>query len=325
MKFSSQCVLFGVCAGLGPVTAAQTAAQSYPQRPIRLVVPSAPGGPLDIVARSVGPGLSDVLGQQVVIDNRAGAGGLIGTETVAKSPPDGYTLLLGVSGLLFIVPKINPSATYTFSDFAPVSVAATMPMLLLVSPALAAKSVPELIVLARTRPGELNYASGGIGTGIHVAFELFNLVAGVKITHVPYKGATPAMTGIMGGEADMMFNGLPPALPFVKQGRLRALAVGDKKRTQFLPGVPTVGESGLAFEYTSWYAIVAPRGTPPPVIARLHSAIVQTLAKADMKERFTSQGIEAIGSTPAEFASFLREENVRLDKVIDATGLRAKK
>ena len=301
------------------------AAQPYPNRPIRLIVPSAAGGPIDIVARAAGSGMSEILGQQVVIDNRAGAGGMIGTEIAARTAADGYTLLLGVPSLLLIIPQINASATYTHNDFAPVSVVATMPMLMLVSPSLPVKSVTDLVALAKARPGQLNYASGGIGTGIHVAFEHFTMVAGVKITHVPYKGASPAMTGMIGGEADMMFNGLPAALPLMNQGRVRALAVGSRTRSELVPSVPSIAESGLNFEYTSWYSIVVPRGTPQPVVAKLHDAIVKTLAKPEMKERLTGQGVESIGSSPAEFAAFLKDENARLVQVITATGLRVKR
>lgn len=325
MKLLSRSVVLGACL-VGTLSAlSQAAAQTYPNRPIRLIVPSAPGGPIDIVARTAGSGMAEVLGQQVVIDNRAGAGGMIATEIAARTAPDGYTLLLGVPSLLLIIPQINASATYKHSDFAPVSVVATMPMLMLVSPALPVKSVTDLVNLAKSRPGQLNYASGGVGTGIHVAFEHFTMVAGIKITHVPYKGATPAMTGMIGGEADMMFNGLPAALPLMSQGRVRALAVGSRKRSELLPSVPTIAESGLNFEYNSWYSIVVPRGTPRPVVEKLYDAITRTLAKAEMKERLTGQGIESIGSSPAEFASFLKEENARLDQVITATGLRVKK
>ena len=300
--------------------------QAYPHKPIRMIVPTAPGGPVDIIARTVGPGLSEALGQQIVIDNRAGAGGIMGAELVARATPDGYTLLLTHSGLLGIAPMMYTPPIYdALKDFTHVSVVAAMPMLLLVNPGLPAKTVPELIALAKSRPGKLNYASGGTGTGIHVAFELFNMVAGIKTMHVPYKGAAPGMTGLMGGEVDMMFNGLPSALPFMKAGRLRALAVGGTKRTALLPDLPTVSESGLVFDYSGWFAVVGPAGIPQDVLARLHGALATTLATATMKERLTGQGIEPIGSTPAQFARFLQEENIRLDKVITAAGLKEKK
>ena len=299
-------------------------AADYPNKPIRLIVPSAAAGPLDLVARTVSPGMSELLGQQVVVDNRSGAGGLIGTETVAKSSPDGYTLLLGTSGVLLIVPKIHTSPPYSPGDFAPVSVAASMPMLLLVAPSLPAKSVQDLVALAKAKPGELNYASGGVGTGIHVYFELFNIVAGVKITHVPYKGAGPAMTAVLGNEAQAMFNGLGPALPMVKGGKLRAIATGGRSRSPLLPNLPTVAESGLNYEYTAWYSIVAPKGTPQPIVNALHKSIAATLAKPEYRDRLTSQGVDVIGSSPAEFAKFLKLEDARIDRVVKAAGLKGK-
>lgn len=298
---------------------------SYPQRPIRLIVPSAAGGPIDTVGRAVNQGMSQFLGQQVVIDNRAGAGGMIGAEIVAKSAPDGYTLLLGTPGLLMVVPHITTGASYTLGDFAPVSVLAKMPMLLLAHPALPAKTVPELIALAKSRPGKLNYASGGVGTGIHIGFEMFNRAAGIQVTHVPYKGAAPGMTAVVGGEADLMFNAMPVALPLVKQERLRALGIGSRKRSGFMPTVSTIAEAGLDYEYEAWYSIVVPRGTPPAIVGRLYEAVTHTLGTPDLKDRLAGYGIEAVGSSPKDFAAYMREEDARMDKVITATGLRVKK
>lgn len=309
-----------------PVAQAAQAADDYPRKPVRLIVPTAPGGPVDIVARIVVPGLAAELGQPFVIDNRAGAGGIVGAEMVARALPDGYTLLMTHSGLLGLAPMMfTPQPYDSIRDFAPVSVAAAMPMLLLAHPGLAAKSVPELVALAKSQPGKLNFASGGTGTGIHVAFELFNMTTGIKITHVPYKGAAPGMTGVMAGEADLMFNGLPSALPFIKAGRLRALAVGGARRTPLLPALPTVAESGVSFDYSGWFAVVAPARMPPPIAARLYDALARILARAEMKEQLSGQGIEPIGSTPAQFAVFLREENSRLEKVVVAAGLRQNK
>lgn len=305
--------------------AAQPMPASYPQRPIRLIVPSSPGGPIDTVARTVNAGMSQLLGQQVVVDNRAGAGGMIGAEIAARSVPDGYTLLLGTPGLLMVVPHITPGATYMLDDFAPVTVVATMPMLLLARPALPARSVPELIALARAKPGALNYASGGVGTGIHIGFEMLNRAAGIQVTHIPYKGAAPGMTAVMSGEADLMFNALPVALPLVKQERLRALGIGSRKRSAFLPALPTIAEAGFDYEYEAWYSIVAPKGTPSAIVTRLYEAVAHTLGAPEMKDRLASYGIESVGSTPTQFAAYMREENARLDKVITATGLRVKK
>jgi tripartite-type tricarboxylate transporter receptor subunit TctC len=316
-----------LCTGAAAL-AAQAAqfADDYPRKPVRLIVPTAPGGPVDIVARIIVPGLSAELGQPFVIDNRAGAGGIVGAEMVARALPDGYTLLMTHSGLLGLAPMMFTPPPYdSIRDFSPVSVAAAMPMLLLANPALAAKSVPELVALAKAQPGKLNFASGGTGTGIHVAFELFNMTTGIKLTHVPYKGAAPGMTGVMAGEADLTFNGLPSALPFIKAGRLRALAVGGARRTPLLPALPTVAESGIGFDYSGWFAAVAPARTAPAIAARLHDALANVLARAEMKEQLSGQGIEPIGSTPAQFAVFLREENSRLEKVVVAAGLRQNK
>lgn len=308
---------------------AQTAPGSqppnYPHKPIRMIVPSAPGGPADIVARTVGLGLSAVLAQQLVIDDRSGAGGLMGAELVARATPDGYTLLFTHSGPLGIAPLLQATPSYDpLKDFTAVSLVAALPMLLLVSPGLPAKNAQDLVSLAKSRPGKLNYASGGTGTGIHLAFELFNRVAGVKLAHVPYKGAAPGMTGLMSGEVDAMFNGLPNAVPFLKSGRLRALAVAGAKRTTLLPDLPTLSESGVPFDYAGWFALVGPTGMPRDVVGKLNAALGKALATADMKERMAGLGIDSIGSTPAQLSDYLRDENARLAKVIDATGLKGK-
>jgi tripartite-type tricarboxylate transporter receptor subunit TctC len=300
------------------------AAQNYPARPIRMIVPSSPGGPVDIVARTVGQGYSEALGQQLVIDNRSGAGGAIGAELVARGAPDGYTLLLSHSGPLAIEPLLHSQPTYnSLKDFTPVSLVAATPYLLLVNSALPAKSVKDLIALARAQPGKLNFASGGPGTGIHMAAELLNFVAGTRITHVPYKGASPGMTALMAGEVNMMFNGLPAALPHVKSGKLRAVAVGSAKRTPLLPDLPTIAESGLKFEASGWYGLVGPQGMPKPLVGRLHSDLVRTLQQKEMTERLAGLGIEGIGSTPEAFTSYLREEIDKWGKVIKAAGVKA--
>jgi tripartite-type tricarboxylate transporter receptor subunit TctC len=295
----------------------------FPDRPIRMIAPSSAGGPVDVIARAVSQGLSDMLGQQVVVDNRAGAAGLIGAETVASATPDGYTLLFGFSGPLVIVPHLSGKTPYnTLRDFAPVTLAAQAPYVLLVHPSVPANSVKELIALAKSRPGKLNFASGGNGTGIHLAGELFKLSAGVDIVHVPYKGAAPGQTALLAHEVDMMFNGLPPALPHIKAGRLRALAVGGDKRTPLLPDMPTVAESGLDFNTTGWYGIVAPRATPRAVIAKLHTETVKALATPALKDGLTRQGVEAVGSSPEAFAKLIRDEWVKWEKVIKAAGLK---
>ena len=328
MSFVSRFLLLGACAGLSQFASAQTAAplkQSFPNKSIRLIAPSSAGGPVDVIARIVAQGWSEVLAQQIVIDNRAGAAGMIGAELVARSAPDGYTLLLGFSGPLVIVPQINVSTPYdTLNDFAPISLVATAPYVLLVHPAVAAKSVKELVALAKAQPGKLNFASGGTGVGIHMAGELFNLAAGVKITHVPYKGAGPGMTALLAGEVDMMFNGLSPALPHIKTGKLRALAVGGDRRSPLVPDLPTISESGFQFNTSGWYGVLAPKNTPRPVVAKMHSTLVRALNIAHVKERLAEIAIEVNGSTPEEFSIRLREEMVTWAKVVQAAGLKGK-
>jgi tripartite-type tricarboxylate transporter receptor subunit TctC len=313
------------CAVLAPLAAAQPAAQSYPDKAIRLIAPSSAGGPVDVIARIIAQGWSEVLGQQIVIDNRAGAAGLIGAELVAKAAPDGYTLLLGFSGPLVIVPQINVATPYdALKDFAPISLAASAPYVLLVHPGVAAKTVKELVALAKAQPGKLNFASGGTGVGIHMAGELFNLAAGVKITHVPYKGAGPGMTALLGGEVDMMFNGLSSALPHVKTGKLRALAVGGDMRSPLMPDLPTIAESGYQFNTSGWYGPLAPRDTPRAIVARLHGTLIKALNTPQVRARLTDIAVEVIGSTPQEYANRLREEMAVWGKVVAAAGLKGK-
>ena len=325
-----RCVLFACTASFAAFAqAAESQPQpggpaGYPNRPVRMIVPSAPGGPADIVGRVVGQALTPIVGEQVVIDNRSGAAGSIGAEMVARAVPDGYTLMISHSGPLAIEPLLRAKRSYDpAKDFAPISLVASSPYLLIVNPALAVKSVKELIALARSRPGKLNYASGGSGTGIHMAAELLNLVADVKITHVPYKGAGPGMTALLAGEVDMMFNGISAALQQVRSGKLRALATAGARRSALMPELPTITESGLNLDTSGWYGFVAPHGTPAAIVTKLHADVVKALNTPEMKERLAAQGIEGIGSTPGQFASFLREELAKWAKVIKAAGIRA--
>jgi len=254
--------------------AAAQAPGAYPNRPIRMILPASPGGPVDVIARTVGAGLAEALGQPIVMDNRAGAGGIIGAEIVARGNPDGYTLMFAHSGPLAIEAALHSKLSYhPLKDFAPVSLVASSPYALIVNPSTPVKSVKELVALAKSRPGKFHYASGGVGTGIHMAGELFNLAAGLKIVHVPYKGAGPSMAALMGGEVDLMFNGVSSALPHVKSGKLRALAISSAQRSPLLPDLPTVAESGLRYETSGWYGLVAPAGTPQPVTARLQASL----------------------------------------------------
>lgn len=304
---------------------APAAAQQYPNKPIRVIAPSSAGGPVDVIARILAPAWSEVLGQPMVIDNRAGAAGQIGTEMAAKALPDGYTVLLGFSGPLVIVPQINVSTPYdTLKDFAPVSLVAAAPYVLLVHPNVAVKTVKELVALAKAQPGKLNFASGGTGVGIHMAGELFNLTTGVKITHVPYKGAGPGMTALLAGEVDMMFNGLSSALPQVKGGRLRAIALGGEKRSALMPELPTIAESGYQFNTSGWYGPMVAKDTPRAIIMKLNSTLLQALKQPQVRDRLNDIAVEAIGSTPEEYTALLRRELATWGRVVEATGLKGK-
>lgn len=316
-------VLAALCAVPGQHAAAQ-APGFYPNRPIRMILPAAPGGPVDVIARTVGAGLAEALGQQIVMDNRAGAGGIIGAEIVARANPDGYTLMIAHSGPLAIEVAMHSKLPYhPLKDFAPVSLVAESPYALIVNPAMPVKSVKELVALAKSRPGKLHFASGGVGTGIHMAGELLNLAAGVKVVHVPYKGAAPSMAALMSGEVDMMFNGVSSALPHVRAGRLRALAISSAQRTPLLPDLPTVAESGLTYETAGWYGLVAPARTPKPVTAKLQSHLHRALNTPEMKERLAGQGIDGIASTPERLTQHLRAELEKWAAVVKAAGLKA--
>lgn len=319
MKRILNLALLVACLGLAQLAAAQ----AYPTRAIRMISPSGAGGPVDVICRTVAQGLGEVLGQQIVVENRVGAAGLIGTDFVAKSTPDGYTLLFGFSGPLAIVPNLNPKTPYDpTKDLIAISQVAAAPYVLLVHPSVPAKTVKQLVALAKAQPGRMNFGSGGVGVGIHMAGELFKVAAGVQIVHVPYQGAAPAMTALMSGEVDMMFNALPPALPHIRSGKVRALAVGGARRTALLPEVPTALESGYEFNTEGWYGVLAPAGTQQPVIDRLHKAIVQTMAREDMKGRMVKLAVESGATAPAEFADKIREERARWGKVIRAAGIK---
>jgi len=310
-----------LCSG---AQASAQSSESYPSRPIRLLLPSSPGGPVDVIGRTMSAGLAETLGQQIVVDNRAGAGGLIGAETVARATPDGYTLMFSHSGPLAIEAALHSKMPYhPVKDFAPVSLVCTSPYVLVVNPSSPAKSVKDLIALAKSRPGKFHFASGGIGTGLHMSGELLNQAAGTKMVHVPYKGAGPGTTALLSGEVDAMFNGVSAALPHVKAGRLRALAVSTAKRSPLLPDLPTVAESGLKYDTSGWYALVAPAKTPRGIVTKLQSSLHKALNGADMKQRFAAQGIEGIASTPEELARHLRSELDKWTAVVNAAGLKA--
>jgi len=301
------------------------AADAYPAKPVRFVVAFPPGGGTDIIARSIAQKLAERIAQQVVVDNRPGAGGNIGTDMVAKSAPDGYTLLMGSAGPLAINASLFGKMPFDpIKDLAPVTLAASTPNVLVVHPALRAATLKELIALAKARPGEINFASSGHGTPAHLAGELFNLMAGVKMVHVPYKGAAPALADLLGGQVQIMFSTMPPALPHVRDGKLRALAVTSAKRSPAAPDLPTLDEIALpGFEANTWHGVVVPAGTSGAIVGRLNREIVAILHLPDVVERFSSQGAEALGSTPEEFAAYIKSETLKWAKVVRDSGAKA--
>jgi tripartite-type tricarboxylate transporter receptor subunit TctC len=294
----------------------------YPRKPVRLVVPFAPGGPVDIIARSIAPRMSESLGQQLVIDNRAGAGSTIGSELVAKSPPDGYTLLM-VSGSYVMNPAMVRKLPYdTLRDFAHISVMAEVPSAIVVHPVLPVKNVKGLIALAKSRPGELNYSSPGRGTLGHLAAELFGSMAGVKMTHVPYKGAGPALVDLMAGHVQVLFAALPGVVQQTREGRVRMIAQTGKQRSSSMPDIPTAIESGLPnFVVASQFGLLAPAGTPRPVIDRVRTALLDALADPSVGKRFSDLGAERVGSTPEEHEAITRSEVARWIKVTQQAGI----
>ena len=298
-------------------------AQGYPVKPIRIVVPFQPGGSMEAIARLVGQKLTAAFGQAVIIENRPGAGGIIGTEYVAKSPADGYTLLAVPSAFAMNAALYNNASYDPIKDFEAVSTLASYPLLLVCHPSLPVRTVKALIALAGARPGSLNYSSGGIGTSNHVAAELFGHMAGVRLTHVPYKGGGPAFIDLIGGHVHIMFAAAPTTLPSVKSGKLRVLGVSSAKRSRFLPDVPTIAEAGVpGYEVNSWSALFAPAGTPAAVVMSINAEVGKGLRKADALEVFEKQGLQQYAGTPEELASLIRTEVAKWTKVIKATGIK---
>jgi tripartite-type tricarboxylate transporter receptor subunit TctC len=299
------------------VAAAPSLAQPYPAKPIRIVVPFPAGGNADIFARAFAQKLGDAWKQTPIVDNRAGAAGIIGTQLVAKSPADGYTLLFGTTGTHTTNPAVYAKLPYDpVKDFAPVSNFADSPFLLVVHPSVPANTLQGLIALARARPGQLDYASFGAGSSAHLAGEMLRTMAGINIMHVAYKGGPPAVNDLVGGHVALMFNSMPAVLPLVKSAGLRALAVAAAKRAPTLPELPTFGEAGLAgFEAGSWYGVLAPAGTPREVVTRLHGETVRMLGLPDVRQKLASEGAEAIGNTPEEFAAQIQRDIARWAKV----------
>ncbi|MBX9810407.1 MAG: tripartite tricarboxylate transporter substrate binding protein [Burkholderiales bacterium] len=303
----------------------QAAAWAYPARPVRLVALNPPGGVSDTIARAIGERLAERWGQGVVVDNRVGASGIIGSEIVARAQPDGHTLLLGFIGNLAINPGLYKKLPYDpIEDFAPISLAGRSPMVVVVNPSLPARSIKELIALARAQPGKIAYSSSGSGNGNHLATELFATMAGIKLLHVPYKGGPPALTATIQGETAMMFANSTFAVAQVKTNRVRAIAVTTDKRLELLPDVPTVAESGLPdFVVTTWFGVLAPAGTPKALIARINADIVEALGSAGVRQKLDRAGLIASPSTPEEFGALIKSEIVRWGKVIRDTGAKA--
>jgi tripartite-type tricarboxylate transporter receptor subunit TctC len=299
------------------------AQSSYPSRPLRIVAPSAAGSAADTLARTIAPLLSERLGQPVVVDTRPGAGSILGTETVAKSAPDGHTLLIGLPAL-----AINPSVYRTMPydglrDFVGITHAINQPNLFVVHPSLPAKSARELIALAKARPGELAFASSGLGTSSHLGIELFLLMTRTRMLHVPYKGPAPGLIDLMAGRVSLMAPSTIAALPHVRTGRLRAIGVTTAKRVASLPDIPTVAEGGApGYEAVSWFGLNAPAGTPKEVIARLHKETVAILSATEVRERFAADGAEIVASTPQEFDNYIRAEAVKWSKVVKSAGIK---
>jgi tripartite-type tricarboxylate transporter receptor subunit TctC len=302
--------------------AAPSAAQTFPSKPIRFVVPYAAGGATDLIARTIGEKLSASLGQPVVVDNRPGAATILGAQLVAKSEADGHTILMATSTTLAINASLYSKLTYDpVRDFAPVTLVIEHPFVLLVNPTVPAQSVQDLIALAKSKSGQLAYASGGSGSFPHLAMALFQSMTGIDVIHVPYKGSAPALTDLMGGQVAMMFDNT--ALNYVKGGRLRALAVTTKRRLQVLPNVPAMAEAGVpGYELSAWQGVVAPAGTPGPVVEKLNGEIVRALKLPDVQARLTADGGHIITSSPEEFASYIRSEIVRFAKIVKASGAR---
>src|SRR5690349_19011825 len=296
---------------------------NYPTRAVRIIVPSSPGGGTDILSRLLTPGLSERLGQTVVVDNRPGAGSIIGNDIVAKAAPDGYTLLMGISTLA-ILPTMHKKLPYdAMRDLAPVSQAIAAPNILVVHPSLPVKTVKELIAFAKKHPGELNYASAGLGTNPHLSMELFLSMAHIKMVHVAYKGLGPAMVDLLAGQVVAATATMLTGLPHVKSGRLRGLGVTGAKRSSVLPDLPTVAEAGVpGYEAVQWYGLFAPAKTPKEIIAKLHDAMVSVLHSPAIKNRLAADGAEPVASTPEEFARFLRSETEKWGKVVRAAGIK---
>jgi tripartite-type tricarboxylate transporter receptor subunit TctC len=313
-----------VCAALLGALASAAAAQSYPSRPLRIIVMYTAGSTIDIMARLIAPKLTEALGQPVIVENRPGAGGAIGMDLAAKAPPDGHTLTIGATGpsvtnpLLYLKTPFDP-----LRDFAYISLIATGPAVIAVHPSIPAKTLKDLVALAKARPGQLNYGTAGIGTSPHLAAELFKLVTATEIVHVPYKGNAEAITDLLGGQISIVFTGVPPVVPLMQAGKVKLLATTGNKRIAAIPDLPTIAEAGYpGASMGIWYGLAAPAATPKDILARLHKEITRIQALPDIRERFAQLGTEATTNTPEQFTALVREELVRWGKVIKAANIK---
>jgi len=305
---------------LAPIVMGQ---QSYPNKPVRIIVPYPPGGTADIVGRTIAEKLGVIWGQSVIVENRAGAGGTIGVDSAAKAAPDGYTMVLGVTGPLTIAPGINAQLAYDpLRDLVPITLVAAVPSLIAVHPSVPARDLKELIALAKSQPGKLTFASAGTGTSVHIAGELFKSMAGVDILHVPYKGGVPALNDLMGGQVSMIIENMPQLLPLVRAGKIRALAVTTQQRSSAISDLPAVAEVLPGYEATTWFGLLAPAKTPQEIVRKVQSDVAKIGLLPDVKERFTGLGADVIASTPEAFASHLRSELVRFSKVIKEANIK---
>ena len=316
--------VIAIASFLATIAAGSAPAQTYPNRPVRVIAPFTTGSAADSLARVLGQKLTDVWGQQMVIDNRIGANGMIGTEAVAKAPPDGYTILLNNISLA-INPALYSKMPYdTLADFVPVSLTAAILLALVVHPSLPVHSVNELVALARARPGQLNYASGGNGSAQHLPMEMLRVATAINLVHVPYKGLGPAFNDVLGGQVPVMFAGVSNVVPYMQSKRLRVIAVGSAKRTPALPEVPTVAEAGIpGFNFDAWTGYLAPSGTPKEIVAKLHADITRTLGARDVQEKLVALGFDLVGGNSDEFAALMRNDITRLAKLIKDSGIHA--
>ena len=317
-------MLLLVSAMLGLVEPPLAAAQAWPSKPIRIVAPSTPGDAPDVIARLVAEKLSVALGTQVVVENRPGAGGVVGSEVVAKAAPDGYTLIMGNAGSHGINAAVYSNLPYDIKrDFAPVSQIAIAPNIFVINPGIPPKSVAEFIAYAKSKPGELAYASGGNGSSAHMSMELFKSMAGIDMIHVPYKGSSPALTDVVAGQDAAMIVNMPPAVPLVRAGKLRAIAVTTRTRSPLMPDVPTVAESGLAgYETVAWFGVLAPAGTPREIVNRLSQEMARVARSPEMTERLMSLGAEPVGGTPEEFAAVIARDIAKWTTLSKSVGIK---